>query len=40
MMENPYWVVTLAFLWMAIAAYAGWFLGWLNILLTFPHAES
>jgi hypothetical protein len=40
MMENPYWVVTLAFLWMAIAAYAGWFLGWLNILLTFPHVES
>ena len=35
-MENPYWVIVLAFLWMSIAAYVGWFLGWLNILLTLP----
>jgi hypothetical protein len=35
-MDNPYWVIVLAFFWMAIAAYVGWFLGWLNIILTLP----
>jgi len=39
-MDNPYWVITLAFLWMVVAAYVGWFLGWLNIMLTFPKVEG
>jgi hypothetical protein len=35
-MENPYWVIVWAFIWTTLMAYFGWFLGWLNITLTFP----
>jgi len=38
--DNAYWVVFLAFLWMVVSAYVGWFLGWLNIILTFPKVEG
>ncbi len=33
--ENPYGVIILAFVWVVLMAYFGWFLGWLNIKLTF-----
>ena len=35
-MANPYWVIVLAFIWTTLVAYFGWFLGWLNIAITFP----
>jgi hypothetical protein len=35
-MVNPYWVVAWSFVWTVLMAYFGWFLGWLNIALTFP----
>jgi len=36
-MENPYWIVLWTFLWGVAMAYFGWFLGWLNVVLTFGH---
>ena len=39
-MDNAYWVVVLTFVWTVIAAYFGWFLGWLNLWLTFPKVEK
>lgn len=39
-MDNAYWVILLTFVWTTISAYIGWFLGWLNIWLTFPKAEK
>ncbi len=39
-MDSPYWVIILSFLWMVVSAYIGWFLGWLNIILTFPKVEG
>ncbi len=36
LVANPAWVLTMAFIWTVILAYFGWFLGWLNIILTFP----
>lgn len=35
-MGNPYWVIFLALIWTILVAYFGWFLGWLNITITFP----
>ncbi len=35
-MGSPYWVVLWAFIWTTLMAYFGWFLGWLNVTLTFP----
>lgn len=34
---DPYGVIVLTFVWTVLMAYFGWFLGWLNIQLTFPH---
>ena len=34
--ENPYWAVFMSFVWVVIMGAFGWFLGWINIVLTFP----
>jgi hypothetical protein len=39
-MDSPYWIIFLALVWMVVAAYVGWLLGWLNILLTLPKVEG
>ena len=36
MMNNPYTIIFWAFIWTVVMAYFGWFLGWLNVTLTFP----
>jgi len=35
-MTDPYWVVLWSLIWTVLLAYFGWFLGWLNVALTFP----
>jgi hypothetical protein len=37
---DPILVVIVAFVWATLMAYFGWFLGWLNIMLTFPKVEG
>ena len=34
--DNPYFVVFISFVWTVLMGFFGWFLGWLNIVLTFP----
>lgn len=35
-LSNPYWVLVWSYVWTILMAYFGWFLGWLNIVITFP----
>ena len=35
-MDNPYWVIIFSFIWTIAMCLFGWFLGWLNVTLTFP----
>ncbi len=37
---NPYWMILLAGMWTLIHAWFGWFLGWFNVLITFPYQKS
>jgi len=39
-MANPYYVIWWACLWTILMAYFGWFLGWLNVVITFPRKIS
>ncbi len=34
-MDNPYGIIFWVFIWTVVMAYFGWFLGWLNVTLTF-----
>jgi len=40
LVTDPYMVIIVAFVWSTLMAYFGWFLGWLNIVLTFPKVEG
>jgi len=37
---DPYMVIIVAFVWTTLMGYFGWFLGWLDIVLTFPKVEN
>ena len=38
--ENPYYLIWWSFLWSVLIGLFGWFLGWLNVLLTFPRRQA
>jgi hypothetical protein len=37
--ENPYYLIWWSFLWSVLMGYFGWFLGWLNVVLTLPRKQ-
>lgn len=39
-LANPYYVIWWACLWTILMAYFGWFLGWFNVVITFPRKPA
>ena len=39
-MDNPYGIIFWVFIWTVVMAYFGWFLGWLNVTLTFAYKAT